>query len=110
MELASDADIRMQAPNGFLPPITHKPDPARTIVKSFTPTEDSRLPLSGGELRRTFRGREIIVRVEDNGFMFEDKHYKSLSAVAKAATGTNWNGFDFFGIARKGGKKKGTGR
>jgi hypothetical protein len=109
MELACDADIRIQAPKGFLPPITRKPDPARTIVQTFEPTGDLRIPM-GGELRRTFRGREIVVMVQENGFMFEDKHYKSLSAVAKAATGTNWNGFDFFGIAKKGGKKKGTGQ
>lgn len=110
MELACDADIRMHAPKGFLPPITHEPAPARTIVKRFSPTDDSRLPMSGSELRRTFRGREIIVRVEDNGFMFEGKYYRSLSAVAKAATGTNWNGYAFFGIARKGGKKTRPGR
>jgi hypothetical protein len=34
------------------------------------------------------------------GFEWNGRAYKSLSAVANAITGTNWNGFAFFGIKR----------
>jgi hypothetical protein len=34
------------------------------------------------------------------GFEWNGRTYKSLSAVANAITGTNWNGFAFFGIKR----------
>jgi len=33
-----------------------------------------------------------------DGFEFEGRKYKSLSAIARAITGTRWNGWRFFGI------------
>src|SRR5258707_11489430 len=36
----------------------------------------------------------------DEGFALDGRTYKSLSAIAKAITGTNWNGYAFFGIKR----------
>jgi len=38
--------------------------------------------------------------VLDEGFALNGRTYKSLSAIAKAITGTNWNGYTFFGIKR----------
>jgi hypothetical protein len=39
--------------------------------------------------------------VVDQGFEWNGGRYTSLSAVAKAITGTNWNGFMFFGVKRR---------
>jgi hypothetical protein len=39
--------------------------------------------------------------VLDEGFAWNGKSFGSLSAVAKAMTGTNWNGQRFFGLDRK---------
>jgi hypothetical protein len=36
--------------------------------------------------------------VETDGFRFDGRLYRSLSAVAEAATGTRWNGPRFFGL------------
>ena len=36
------------------------------------------------------------------GFDYEGEVYRSLSAVAKAVTGTHWNGYHFFGLKQKG--------
>jgi len=36
-----------------------------------------------------------------DGYEWNSRKYKSLSAVAKAITGTNWNGFRFFGFRDK---------
>lgn len=36
--------------------------------------------------------------VETDGFRFEGRLYRSLLAVAEAATGTRWNGPRFFGL------------
>ena len=41
------------------------------------------------------------VRVLDKGFEFEGQPYRSLSAVAKAVTGSHWNGRAFFGLGKK---------
>lgn len=38
------------------------------------------------------------MQVLDDGFEFKGQRYKSLSAVAKVATGSHWNGFHFFGL------------
>jgi hypothetical protein len=40
------------------------------------------------------------VQVTPQGFFHQSNTYKSLSAVAKAITGTHWSGPVFFGIAR----------
>jgi hypothetical protein len=52
----------------------------------------------GTILRRIWEGRQIEAVVETEGFRFEGKLYASLSAVARAATGTRWNGPRFFGL------------
>jgi hypothetical protein len=54
-------------------------------------------------LLRTWRSRRIIVEVTESGFVYEGVTYKSLSAAARAITGTRWNGPLFFGLT---GKKK----
>jgi len=57
---------------------------------------DSRLPAPGTVLTREYRGRTIAVTVLEDGFDLEGKRYPSLTAVAKAVTGTHWNGHLFF--------------
>ena len=34
----------------------------------------------------------------EKGFRYQERVYKSLSAVARHVTGTQWNGFMFFGL------------
>jgi hypothetical protein len=38
------------------------------------------------------------VTVRDEDFEYQGRPYRSLSAVARAITGTRWNGLVFFGI------------
>ncbi|MEE1562888.1 MAG: DUF2924 domain-containing protein, partial [Alphaproteobacteria bacterium] len=42
------------------------------------------------------------VTVIDGGFEWQGRKYKSLSAVARAITGTRWNGWLFFGLRKHG--------
>ena len=55
----------------------------------------------GTKLRREWQGRSYLVEVTTQGFCWDGNTLASLSAVAKAITGTNWNGPRFFGL-RKG--------
>lgn len=55
----------------------------------------------GSVLVREHGGTLHRVMVMAEGFAWEGKSYPSLSAVAKAITGTNWNGNTFFGIGKK---------
>lgn len=52
----------------------------------------------GAVLRRDWQGRRIEAVVEADGFRWEGKLYPSLSAVARAVTGSRWNGPRFFGL------------
>jgi hypothetical protein len=58
---------------------------------------DSR-PLPGTRLLREHAGVEHVVTVLADGFEWEGRPYRSLSAIARAITGTRWNGWTFFGL------------
>jgi hypothetical protein len=55
-------------------------------------------PVSGTRLIRDYQGVEHCVTVRDNDFEYQGRPYKSLSAIARAITGTQWNGLAFFGL------------
>ncbi|MDI3470330.1 MAG: Phage protein [Pseudolabrys sp.] len=55
-------------------------------------------PIVGTRLIREWQGVEYCVTVRDEGFEYQGRPYKSLSAVARAITGTRWNGLVFFGL------------
>lgn len=58
----------------------------------------------GARLVRSWNGRSISVLVEDDGFLWEDRRYRSLSAIAREVTGTAWSGPRFFGLAGASGR------
>jgi hypothetical protein len=55
-------------------------------------------PLAGTRLIREFQGVSHEVVVHCDSFQYQGQRYKSLSAIAKAITGTSWNGWSFFGL------------
>ena len=55
-----------------------------------------RLPPPGTVLVRPYKGARLQVRVLQAGFEYDGLVYRSLSAVAKAITGSHCNGFLFF--------------
>jgi hypothetical protein len=59
-------------------------------------------PISGTRLIREWQGVEHCVTVRDTDFEYQGRPYKSLSAIARAITGTRWNGPVFFGVRRSG--------
>jgi hypothetical protein len=59
-------------------------------------------PVVGTQLVREWRGVEHKVTVLADGFEWEGRRYRSLSAVARAISGTRWNGWAFFGLKRNG--------
>jgi Protein of unknown function (DUF2924) len=64
-------------------------------------------PATGPQLRpgtvlmREHGGARHTVTVTPDGFVWRDRTYPSLSAVARAITGTSWNGRRFFGLRMK---------
>ncbi len=55
-------------------------------------------PITGTRLLREWQGVEHVVTVTADGFEWQGRPYKSLSAIARAITGTRWNGWVFFGL------------
>src|SRR5438045_2791609 len=54
----------------------------------------------GTQMIRQWRDETHIVTSISQVFEWNGQTYKSLSAVAKEITGTNWNGYAFFGVKR----------
>ena len=97
-ELIADADLRLSAPPVDTGAITHEP------TATLRMPVDDRLPRPGTILTRRYKGRTLQVEVLEHGFAFEGKTYRSLSAVAKAVTGSHCSGHFFFGLTEKGEK------
>jgi Protein of unknown function (DUF2924) len=99
-ELARDADLRTTAPK-------HRAVPAagaasRTVTREAGFAGDGRLPPPGGVISRKYKGSVVQVKVLAGGFEYAGEVYASLSAVAKAVTGSHCNGYLFFRLTGKG--------
>jgi hypothetical protein len=57
---------------------------------------DNRVPPPGTILNRPYKGQIVQVQVLTSGFAYQGQVYPSLSAVAKAVTGSHTNGYLFF--------------
>ena len=62
---------------------------------------DPRNPVVGTKLIREWDGVAHTVTVLREGFDWDGRRFKSLSAVARAITGTRWNGYRFFGLRER---------
>ena len=91
VELAADAPLRWRARS------------KRDVGGDETTVErDPRLPEPGTVITREHGGVEHRVTVLEDGFEYRGERFPSLSKVARAITGTNWNGYLFFRLQRRG--------
>ncbi len=94
LEIACDVDLRVVPPNRYWEGL--HPDPHN--AGSVPTAKDNRIPERGTVLVRNFKGKRISVTVLEHGFDYDGRVFKSLSAVARQATGTAWNGYAFFAL------------
>jgi hypothetical protein len=99
-ELANDADLRIRWPKGTFEGVA-----GRTVTGKVPVGHDPRLPMPGAVLTREYRGQTVQVTVLQDGFEYDGEVYRSLTAVAKAITGSHWNGPLFFGLRKAGGSR-----
>jgi hypothetical protein len=97
-ELATVADVRATPPKGG---VSGNPTARTSPATVATRSSDPRLPPVGAAITRDYRGRRIAVTIVADGFEYEGERYRSLTAVAKAITGSHINGFRFFGLEGK---------
>jgi hypothetical protein len=91
-EIATDADLRLCAPK--------KPIETQPVVRVANVSRqlDPRVPPPGTQLIKRYRNETLTVTVLEDGYQYGECVYKSLSAIARQVTGTQWNGYVFFGL------------
>ena len=94
-ELADETDVRVTPPRQFNVGLQGFQMPA-----AMSP--DRRLPAPGTAIVRKYKGQTLRVLVHQDGLEYEGTRYKSLSAVAKAITGSHCNGYRFFRLEAQG--------
>lgn len=55
----------------------------------------------GSRLVREWQGRTLQVIVHERGYEYDSRHFRSLTQVARAITGTHQSGLLFFGVRRR---------
>ncbi len=73
----------------------------RSVPSGVTPVRPQRgraTLLPGARLIRDWNGKTHVVDVIEEGFVFQAKVHKSLTAIAHQITGAHWSGPRFFGL------------
>jgi hypothetical protein len=91
-EIAADADLRLCAPRKL---VGHQP---AVCIATASQQLDPRVPPAGTQLIKRYKDKTLTITVLENGYQYGDQVYKSLSAIAREVTGTQWNGYLFFGL------------
>jgi Protein of unknown function (DUF2924) len=100
-QLASDADLRLSPPSPQKLPASQNAATLSCGPKTPAPFEpDRRLPQPGVIINRLYKDRQLQVTVLQSGFAFQGQVFASLSAVAKAITGSHCNGYLFFRLTK----------
>ena len=68
------------------------------LARGEKPSELNRRLKAGTVLVREYQGERHTVTVVPDGFLWRETTYSSLSTIARAITGTAWNGPRFFGL------------
>ena len=61
-------------------------------------SRDKRLPIPGTIITKEYKGTSLEVKILEKGFEYNNKQYRSLTAIAKEVTSAHWNGYLFFGL------------
>ena len=75
-------------------------DRAESSAALSTPS----LPRNGTVLVREWQGTTHHITIVNDGFLWNGSTHRSLSGIARAITGTKWNGPRFFGMRDANGK------
>lgn len=95
----SASDHHVESPAKAQVPVATRARRSRAPAKALPPASSALVP--GTRLVKQHGGRNHVAEVTADGVLYEGQTYSSLSAVAKAITGTHWNGLLFFGLRRR---------
>ena len=77
---------------------------ARQAAKGILLPQHAATLKVGSRLVRNWHGDTHQVLIRDDGFVYCDKLYRSLTPIAREITGSNWSGPRFFGLKAEGHK------
>ena len=75
-----------------------RPDNVNSEIANRKPFRDRRLPIPGTLITKEYKGNKYELKILEKGFEYNNKIYRSLSAIAKELTGAHWNGYLFFNL------------
>jgi len=97
-------EFRNSPPDTWFKGARHNRPQAAPARAKRRPVMAATAPKQGAVLARDYKGQKITVTVRSNReFEWNGQIYTSLSAVAKAVTGSHCSGIAFFGLNKKGG-------
>jgi len=100
--LSQKAQNRLKELIGLYDPVNNKAIRPKVSVETQTRTKargrDTRPPIPGTIITKDYRGKKYQIKVLENGFEYEGKVYKHLTAVAEKITSAHWNGYNFFNL------------
>ena len=100
--LSQKAQNRLKELIGLYDPVNNKTIRPKVTIETQTRTKtrgrDMRLPIPGTTIIKDYRGKKHQVKILENGFEYEGKIYKHLTAIAEKITGAHWNGYNFFNL------------
>jgi hypothetical protein len=97
-------EFRTTPPTEWFKGARHNRAPAPSSTKGPRPVRAAKAPKAGTVLARDYKGQRVTVTVRgEREYEWRGTIYKSLSAVAKAITGSHCSGVAFFGLTKKGG-------
>ena len=73
----------------------------RAAAKADGRSSLSKLPSRGTRLIRAWHGAVHEIEVLEDGYLWRGERHRSLSAIARAITGTKWSGPRFFGLVAR---------
>ena len=73
-------------------------DATENRPKKTNLSRDKRLPIPGTVITKEYKGISLQIKVLESGFEYNNKVYKSLTAIAKEVSGAHWNGYLFFNL------------
>jgi hypothetical protein len=97
-------EFRNSPPETWFKGARHNRTPIKTMAPKAKARATAKSPIGDSTLTRDYKGQRVVVNVRGlREFEWNGTIYTSLSAVAKAVTGSHCSGNAFFGLTKKGG-------
>lgn len=68
----------------------------RPATKAAAPKRPAKQPTAANQLRRTYKGKEIVVDIVDGEYLYDGQTFKSISGLARHIVGYQISGPAFF--------------